>query len=288
MSVPTGGREGSSPRVRGKLPGGLRRGRRRRLIPACAGKTSPPSARWAKPRAHPHVCGENTSSHAVPSEVAGSSPRVRGKHHPRAPRHRRPRLIPACAGKTVRVLAVRSAAEAHPRVCGENLLLLSRIARPAGSSPRVRGKQSGGVLSHGGLRLIPACAGKTPMSPLSRRTARAHPRVCGENWAGLRPTILLMGSSPRVRGKPCFRRARRGPHGLIPARAGKTSPFPWGRPGVSAHPRACGENGPHMSLYDSSQGSSPRVRGKRRACGARRSGGGLIPARAGKTTRDSP
>ena len=285
MSVPTGGREGSSPRVRGKLPGGLRRGRRRRLIPACAGKTSPPSARWAKPRAHPRVCGENTSSHAVPSEVAGSSPRVRGKHHPRAPRHRRPRLIPACAGKTVRVLAVRSAAEAHPRVCGENLLLLSRIARPAGSSPRVRGKQSGGVLSHGGLRLIPACAGKTPMSPLSRRTARAHPRVCGENWAGLRPTILLMGSSPRVRGKHAGRPPNHPGQRLIPACAGKTLPRSRTYSTSGAHPRVCGENRAFDVLAVGRMGSSPRVRGKRHRFHGVGLAFRLIPARAGKTAR---
>ena len=72
-----------------------------------------------------------------------------------------------------------------------------------------------------------------------------------------------MGSSPRVRGKRRPRPRVPGNHGLIPARAGKTTPSPTSSPPDPAHPRACGEN-----LH------GPVVRAGR---------GGLIPARAGKT-----
>ena len=56
---------GSSPRVRGKLRGRMRRCQGSWLIPACAGKTL---AQWAKRSsapAHPRVCGENTERSGV-------------------------------------------------------------------------------------------------------------------------------------------------------------------------------------------------------------------------------
>ena len=60
---PSAVRVGSSPRVRGKLPGPVQRDRQRRLIPACAGKTA--LIRSAAPDhwAHPRVCGENMAKH---------------------------------------------------------------------------------------------------------------------------------------------------------------------------------------------------------------------------------
>ena len=50
-----------------------------------------------------------------------------------------------------------------------------------------------------------------------------------------------------------------------------------------AHPRACGENLSEYGERVRRRGSSPRVRGKPREYIAAVSGGGLIPARAGKT-----
>ena len=70
---------------------------------------------------------------------------------------------------------------------------------------------------------------------------------------------------------------------LIPAHAGKTpasrSCSRWSR----AHPRACGENESAGRLFPRSQGSSPRMRGKRRLGGGGGCRRGLIPAHAGKT-----
>ena len=50
---------------------------------------------------------------------------------------------------------------AHPRVCGENDELAAHGPGWVGSSPRVRGKPGGQGITLIGLRLIPACAGKT-------------------------------------------------------------------------------------------------------------------------------
>ena len=50
----------------------------------------------------------------------GSSPRVRGKLVFLTFTEIYVRLIPACAGKTVRTIWPRMLLRAHPRVCGEN------------------------------------------------------------------------------------------------------------------------------------------------------------------------
>ena len=91
---------GSSPRVRGKLSALVADSHPVRLIPACAGKTNQRAASARVARAHPRVCGENIEGEEFLSPVSGSSPRVRGKPLRRRNLPSRPRLIPACAGKT--------------------------------------------------------------------------------------------------------------------------------------------------------------------------------------------
>ena len=97
------------------------------------------------------------------------------------------------------------------------------------------------------------------------------------------PGLSALGSSPRVRGKRGARRRRRGAHGLIPARAGKTAARRWCSLSCPAHPRACGENGLAEHSDVGVEGSSPRVRGKLVQLPRRDVLPGLIPARAGKT-----
>ena len=52
---------------------------------------------------------------------------------------------------------------------------------------------------------------------------------------------------------------------------------------LRAHPRVCGENAAALDGGTAREGSSPRVRGKRRPDFLRRPKRGLIPACAGKT-----
>ena len=54
------GVQGSSPRVRGKLAAYNAGIGNIRLIPACAGKTTPTSGKYSGNMAHPRVCGENS------------------------------------------------------------------------------------------------------------------------------------------------------------------------------------------------------------------------------------
>ena len=100
--------------------------------------------------------------------------------------------------------------------------------------------------------------------------------------------VQMRGSSPLTRGKPQDRMSRAGRLRLIPAHAGKTR-RPCGRSrGSRAHPRSRGENSSDATPAKDSVGSSPLTRGKRVRFRARRPGGGLIPAHAGKTPSLSP
>ena len=177
----------------------------------------------------------------------------------------RPRLIPACAGKTGDCADVHGAARAHPRVCGENSAADSFVRLTTGSSPRVRGKLQQDPASAAKVRLIPACAGKTTC-PLS-----CSPRP--------------VGSSPRVRGKREGHLGLTHQSGLIPACAGKTRYR--AHPGMvyRAHPRVCGENFWEVAMEHEKPGSSPRVRGKRSHFRMGIAATWLIPACAGKTPR---
>ena len=153
--------KGSSPRGRGKRRPAPPVRRRRGLIPAWAGKTHHARSRPAMAEAHPRVGGENLKTPWFQCSRWGSSPRGRGKHEAWAFDADSGRLIPAWAGKTLMVSAAGSVIPAHPRVGGENRLLVRVRRRPDGSSPRGRGKPCRAGRLRSGRRLIPAWAGKT-------------------------------------------------------------------------------------------------------------------------------
>ena len=274
---------GSSPRVRGKR--GAARGvvAGGGLIPACAGKTTTQRKANSLPTAHPRVCGENPGGVAQAPRGWGSSPRVRGKQRPKTNRLQNIGLIPACAGKTLRVTARVYSSSAHPRVCGENTREARKLVKSSGSSPRVRGKHDTKARSLRRVRLIPACAGKTLIPRWPSWIRSAHPRVCGENAEVLETALMIAGSSPRVRGKHGTEDQVHTRQGLIPACAGKTSSGTYSREAWPAHPRVCGENSPAHRLPWLQRGSSPRVRGKHSLRDEMSRQGGLIPACAGKT-----
>ena len=212
---------------------------------------------------------------------------MRGKPAP-APRRLHPRgLIPARAGKTTCSTRGSPPTTAHPRACGENPTSVSPRVLSNGSSPRVRGKLVRAVNAVHTSGLIPARAGKTSRSSPRRPGGRAHPRACGENLPRPMVPVWMAGSSPRVRGKLRLPGIRAHGVRLIPARAGKTTPYGLRVTMITAHPRACGENRSPPGGGASCAGSSPRVRGKPKLRNMSTQTLGLIPARAGKTCANS-
>ena len=132
---------GSSPLTRGKRTERRQILRRRRLIPAHAGKTVNTQAPRISVPAHPRSRGENGPQRTPGERSGGSSPLTRGKQPLRAPRWRRRRLIPAHAGKTTASRLSYLTGTAHPRSRGENGKAYLNLAVHAGSSPLTRGKR---------------------------------------------------------------------------------------------------------------------------------------------------
>ena len=100
MSAPRG-IVGSSPLTRGKQSRRLRARRRRRLIPAHAGKTTTGISRSNEDTAHPRSRGENGGVLLEGCQDSGSSPLTRGKPKNQNSSQFLSRLIPAHAGKTL-------------------------------------------------------------------------------------------------------------------------------------------------------------------------------------------
>ena len=275
---------GSSPLTRGKWHCAGDRARRRRLIPAHAGKIWAGCPICSRTPAHPRSRGENPPARRSTSPAPGSSPLTRGKSPTRPQVPPAVRLIPAHAGKMASSKSHRPRTRAHPRSRGENMRRGLSTPRQAGSSPLTRGKCHADLLQVDIQGLIPAHAGKMPWTACSSSTRPAHPRSRGENVGMANREYEKAGSSPLTRGKSA-RAAAIGPLlGLIPAHAGKIAPrSPRSRP-EPAHPRSRGENGPLPADGMELDGSSPLTRGKWPGLGLLLRRPGLIPAHAGKIT----
>ena len=193
------------------------------------------------------------------------------------------RNIPAHAGKTVGGFVATASAGEHPRACGENCPATGKSASTAGTSPRMRGKQTAYSADEVKARNIPAHAGKTYRMAKEWILAGEHPRVCGENCGRWWSPTRWAGTSPRMRGKHADDPRQVDAMRNIPAYAGKTKFRVVHSFGVQEHPRVCGENGDAYGTSIWHRGTSPRMRGKRlvsiRSLIIRRN----IPAYAGKT-----
>ena len=163
-------KEGSPPRMRGKLHTMRLRPSGMRITPAGAGKTGVLGGLECVSWDHPRRCGENKEQRHWTIHQSGSPPQVRGKPASRVPSSSSDRITPAGAGKTAGRGAVSSGGKDHPRRCGENLHVGHSLSRQRGSPPQVRGK-----------RFRKDSFGCSIWD---------HPRRCGENETGKDPTEL--------------------------------------------------------------------------------------------------
>ena len=130
---------------------------------------------------------------------------------------------------------------------------------PARCMPACAGKVVRTVSTRCPARCIPACTGESRAHRVDAVSCSVHPRVCGgKSCAPCRPGVLL-GASPRMRGKVVRTVWTRCPARYTPALAGNTTSASIPR-SCSVHPRTRGEHNssehPMILL-----GSPPRVRG---------------------------
>ncbi len=197
---------------------------------------------------HPRACGEHDVTKFRHHSHGGSSPRLRGTPGNGGFLITEKRFIPAPAGNTPRMWLRRTPAAVHPRACGEHENPEPAPIKGGGSSPRLRGTRSDGIIHLTEQRFIPAPAGNTFTRTWSAIYYSVHPRACGEHTSWLLVTAVFDGSSPRLRGTHaggwdhllCLR--------FIPAPAGNTGPSKLNNTLTTVHPRACGEHSSY-ALY---------------------------------------
>ena len=213
---------------------------------------------------HPRACGERRRNISAPACVSGSSPRLRGTHASAVPAGMYRRFIPAPAGNAFFFCRSLRGISVHPRACGERRGGIGDGAIAGGSSPRLRGTQLIAEALAEEARFIPAPAGNAGIVGLI-------------NGA-------LCGSSPRLRGTHSRRFAGKSSTRFIPAPAGNAKRS-WPRGGLlPVHPRACGERETVPRVMMRVHGSSPRLRGTRRASCRMDRSWRFIPAPAGNAS----
>ena len=201
--VPTeqpGANPGSSPHTRGARPACPRQRRRGGIIPAYAGSTGRRGESRRGVGDHPRIRGEHRAVLADRGRDDGSSPHTRG-----APRKGwvpsvQPGIIPAYAGSTRLIPCSRATSSDHPRIRGEHLHAVARVAVLGGSSPHTRGARLGAPRTPLRGRIIPAYAGSTSPSNSPRERSGDHPRIRGEHERVSIRETLSPGSSPHTRG----------------------------------------------------------------------------------------
>ena len=132
-----------------------------RIIPACAGRTQGAIPLDAIKSDHPCVCRENRWLLGSMGDARGSSLRVQGERLVASIAAESPRIIPACAGRTVSRIGGPKKTSDHPCVCRENRICVRLLNKKNGSSLRVQGERWVASIAAESPRIIPACAGRT-------------------------------------------------------------------------------------------------------------------------------
>ena len=171
----------------------------------------------------------------------------------------------------------------HPRSRGVYSFVPSDVEVLSGSSPLARGLLDVGLFLCVRRRIIPARAGFT-MTNLKNSYGRSdHPRSRGVYCVAVRVSDGAPGSSPLARGLHYYYNEIGLESGIIPARAGFTSPNFGGAAQMGDHPRSRGVYDHVNTRNTFYYGSSPLARGLRTELLKPRVRTRIIPARAGFT-----
>ena len=110
-------------------------------------------------------------------------------------------------------------------MCGEQPRVAAAEIVLSGSPPRVRGTVHERGLSHGCVRITPACAGNRPCFTSRAAEKPDHPRVCGEQMRDIHTRCREEGSPPRVRGTATVQILCGPGYRITPACAGNSSQY---------------------------------------------------------------
>ena len=159
-------RDGSPPHARGRHEDSTVDPIRRRITPACAGKTGGSTLAVNSAADHPRMRGEDRALASPIVYLVGSPPHARGRPRPSMRCTPAAGITPACAGKTRRGRGSSGHFPDHPRMRGEDVVEKGELGVDAGSPPHARGRRYGSLRCAQLWGITPACAGKTgPRGP---------------------------------------------------------------------------------------------------------------------------
>ena len=172
---------------------------------------------------HPRIRGEHSARRRHQGLLLGSSPHTRGARLAGQRGDPGVGIIPAYAGSTKFRSPYYNAAQDHPRIRGEHLVVGELVAGERGSSPHTRGAPTGACDDRPRGGIIPAYAGSTRAGSICPEITPDHPRIRGEHCTQHPKYFAQLGSSPHTRGAPSH--DDRHPHAarIIPAYAGSTA-----------------------------------------------------------------
>ena len=165
---------------------------------------------------------------------------------------------------------------------------MSDFGLELGSSPLARGLRALGFHPDSWVRIIPARAGFTKLDLVKILVVVDHPRSRGVYPVVPDPHRRIRGSSPLARGLQSIMRPEWTRAGIIPARAGFTGSTLDMAVSREDHPRSRGVYCVRVFFVLAASGSSPLARGLRVSRRMRMGRAGIIPARAGFTSRTGP
>ena len=133
----------------------------------------------------------------------GSPPHARGRHRDTKAEGTSVGITPACAGKTSAAGRQTHSMADHPRMRGEDYHRDRDGKLDGGSPPHARGRRFDDDRVAVGVRITPACAGKTPCNHTAGSYGADHPRMRGEDLGPARPKPLSSRITPACAGKTC-------------------------------------------------------------------------------------
>ena len=131
------------------------------ITPACAGNSYTSNINPHLGQDHPRLRGEQRYIPLCPRRRGGSPPLARGTAEALIPFSEALRITPACAGNRIFSIALRPAAQDHPRLRGEQERDIAELRSPLGSPPLARGTASAFFVSTTVFGITPACAGNS-------------------------------------------------------------------------------------------------------------------------------
>ena len=151
--------EGSPPLARGT--GGTEHSEIRGagITPACAGNRCTYCHKRLRVEDHPRLRGEQLQRARRLYKTLGSPPLARGTARAELSRGHDRGITPACAGNSLDTLYARRASRDHPRLRGEQTMIMAGKLLVSGSPPLARGTAAMPYRWIQAAGITPACAG---------------------------------------------------------------------------------------------------------------------------------